>query len=187
MRSLRVYARVECARVLGPGKRAGIWVQGCSRHCPGCFNPETHDPKGGALVPVDDLDAWLVKCKDLHGIEGVTISGGEPMDQPESLRSLLVGAITSNLTTVVYTGYTYKELRGAKKKYVGILPMVDILISGPFVKELACGGLKGSSNKQVTCLGRYTPRDLEGLPEVEVILRPDGAYTLLGTHGLEDL
>ncbi len=69
------------------GVRAVIWFQGCTIGCPGCFNPETHSPGGGRETEVEELVGKIV---GLGGsIDGVSISGGEPFQQPEGLLALV--------------------------------------------------------------------------------------------------
>ena len=74
--------------VLGPGRRIGLWVQGCSIHCRGCISQDTwpRDPTKAIAIP--DLVDW---CKRVSGgnLDGVTISGGEPFEQPRGLFALL--------------------------------------------------------------------------------------------------
>ena len=74
--------------VLGPGRRIGLWVQGCSIHCPGCVSQDTWPSDPAKAIAVRDLVAW---CRRTAGdaVEGVTISGGEPFDQPVALAALL--------------------------------------------------------------------------------------------------
>jgi len=63
-----------------------VWVQGCTLSCPGCFNPATHSRTGGEVVTVDALFECIVAAPD---IEGVSISGGEPLQQCGPLAALL--------------------------------------------------------------------------------------------------
>ena len=66
----------------GPGYRFTVFVQGCPHNCPGCHNPQTHDFSGGHLADTDDVIAHLGKNPLVRGL---TLSGGEPMMQPEPL------------------------------------------------------------------------------------------------------
>ena len=62
---------------LGPGRRVGLWLQGCSIRCPGCISLDTWDPRVG-LVPIADL---LERIDQLAWeADGLTVSGGEPFD-----------------------------------------------------------------------------------------------------------
>src|SRR5215218_593389 len=75
--------------VLGPGRRIGLWMQGCSIHCPGCVSQDTWPADPATAITVDALVDW---CRTTTGsaLDGVTISGGEPFDQPDALLRLLV-------------------------------------------------------------------------------------------------
>ena len=74
-------------RVLGPGERLGIWVTGCKRNCPGCMTPELQDETAGREM---DCQAMVEAAKKAPGpVDGVTISGGEPFDQPQQLYRLV--------------------------------------------------------------------------------------------------
>ena len=84
---LRIHAFEPFSRANGPGVRAAIWVQGCSLGCPGCFNPDTHPFAGGELLAVDDLFRRILALGD--AIEGITVSGGEPLQQRRPLLALL--------------------------------------------------------------------------------------------------
>jgi anaerobic ribonucleoside-triphosphate reductase activating protein len=84
MRISRVHAPVT---VLGPGRRVGVWVQGCTLACAGCASRDTWDPDGGREVATDDLLATIL---DLGAdCDGLTVSGGEPLQQADDLAQLL--------------------------------------------------------------------------------------------------
>lgn len=143
---------------LGFGSRVGIWFQGCSIKCPGCVVPETwhrgteHEVAVDALVHA--IGPWL------DGADGVTISGGEPFEQPAALEGLST-AIRSRMKgdLLVYSGFKWPHLR---RRFASILPLIDVLVSEPFIAELRDDrGLCGSSNQQVHLLtplaqNRYT-------------------------------
>ena len=98
----------SCAN--GPGVRAVLWVQGCSLACPGCFNPDTHALTGGERVPVTDIFQRLIALS--ASIEGLTISGGEPLQQRRSLLALLQRVRQETpLSVVLFTGYTWEEVQ----------------------------------------------------------------------------
>ena len=110
---LRVHALMECSTVNGPGARAVIWVQGCSLGCPGCWNPDTHDPlRGSRLHHVSEILEWFAKVSREHRIEGLTISGGEPMEQAPAVLELLrrLREAHPKRTTGLFSGYTEREL-----------------------------------------------------------------------------
>ena len=83
---MRIAGIVEDSIVDGPGLRMTVFVQGCPHHCPGCHNPETWDAAGGMEVEVDEI---VKKYLSNPLLDGITISGGEPFDQPEACAELL--------------------------------------------------------------------------------------------------
>lgn len=137
-------------RVLGPGVRTAIWFQGCEKRCKGCMSLSTRDINGGVEVDVEKVYEEVAKLTD---IEGITISGGEPFLQSEALYELLDKVKTfTELSVIVYTGYTIEELRLQNDERIDRIlnGMIDILIDGEYVEELNDGGsLKGSSNQRV--------------------------------------
>ena len=137
-------------RVLGPGERLGIWVTGCRRNCPGCMTPELQDPNAGKEMDCADI---LAAAKKITGpVDGVTISGGEPFDQPEQLHRL-VTLLRQQLTEdiLIYTGYTLEQLRERGCPDTdGVLASIAVLIDGAYVEKLDDGrGLRGSSNQRI--------------------------------------
>ncbi len=109
---LRVHALMESSTVNGPGAREVIWVQGCSLGCLGCWNPDTHDPLRGSRSDVSELLEWFAKASHENRIEGLTISGGEPMEQAPAVLELLRGLREAHpeMTTGLFSGYTEREL-----------------------------------------------------------------------------
>ena len=137
-------------RVLGPGERVGIWVTGCKRNCPGCMTPELRDPHTGREMTCEEI---LAAAKRIPGpVDGVTVSGGEPFDQPEQLYRL-VTLLRQELTEdiLIYTGYTLEELQARNCPDTdGVLHTIAVLIDGAYVEALDDGkGLRGSSNQQI--------------------------------------
>jgi len=137
-------------RVLGPGERLGIWVTGCKRQCPGCMTPELQDFAAGREMDVQQLMEAIRKVPG--PVEGVTISGGEPFDQPGQL-SLLVTLLQRELTDdiIIYTGYTMEQLQARKCPDTdAVLGIIAVLIDGAYVQSLDDGvGLRGSSNQRI--------------------------------------
>ena len=78
--NVRVHAIEPRSRANGPGVRFVVWLQGCTLGCPGCFNPLTHDPRAGTERAVDDIVAQLRAVR----VDGLTLSGGEPMQQRDA-------------------------------------------------------------------------------------------------------
>ena len=153
---LNINQSIKYSRALGPGIRAGIWLQGCQQNCPDCINPDTHDLSARLLVQTSSLFDWT---SSLEGIEGVTISGGEPLLQAQALTSYLTMVQEAGLSVILYTGYTHNDIltRGSAGQK-SILPYIDILIDGSFNKELAVSfRLKGSKNQNYVFLSdRYS-------------------------------
>ena len=144
----------------GPGTRAVIWLQGCTLGCAGCFSHSTHAGGTGVFEPVAKLMSGLERSDG--EIEGVTVSGGEPMQQPESLLAFLeeVRARTS-LSVVMSTGYEVAEIHG-QPLGPRILDLVDVVVAGRFDRSraLACSFL-GAANRRVYLLTeRYSAFDI---------------------------
>lgn len=144
--NLNVYITEKNITTLGPGNRFGIWVQGCNRNCEGCVAKASKNPSDGRLVHVGAL-AWEIINAD---VEGITISGGEPFLQAEALSELIRKVRKmKDIGVIIYTGYLYEELTGVAGAE-DLLKLTDLLIDGPYVKELDDGkSLRGSSNQKV--------------------------------------
>lgn len=135
-------------RVLGPGNRYAIWVQGCEQNCYRCITPESRTKNGGHELDVDDLAADIIINKN---IDGITISGGEPFLQPVALCSLLdqVKKIRPQLTVIIYTGLTYENLLKTPE-CLKLIELSDIIIDGQYVESLNDNkGIRGSSNQRI--------------------------------------
>ncbi|RPJ42202.1 MAG: 4Fe-4S cluster-binding domain-containing protein, partial [Chloroflexi bacterium] len=120
-------------------------------------------------------------------LEGLTISGGEPLHQRHALARLLEQVrVKTDLSILVFTGYDWSELQRLK----GIdrfLVNVDVLIAGRYdYSRRVALGLIGSANKTTHFLTeRYTSKDLEAVPQAEIILSPDGEVILSGIDPLK--
>ena len=114
--TLRLHHFLPRSRANGPGVRAVTWVQGCSLGCPGCFNPETHAPSGGDVVNLDELCQRILALGD--SIEGLTISGGEPLQQCSAVTELLRRIkAEARLSVILFTGFEWEEvMRMAKSE-----------------------------------------------------------------------
>ena len=72
----------------GEGIRSVIWTQGCVHNCAFCHNPETHSFTSGYLIDVEDI---LKKIDSLEGQDGITFSGGDPMEQAKACKTMDIG------------------------------------------------------------------------------------------------
>ena len=137
--------------VLGPGQRIGLWLSGCDRKCAGCSNPELWAQRENQRIDVSRLTALIHRLSLDRRVDGMTITGGEPMAQAEELSAFLsrVTDITDDI--LIYTGYTLEELRLMHDPAVeDVLHRVAVLIDGDYRAELNDGSrLRGSSNQRV--------------------------------------
>ncbi len=142
---------VDESEVNGPGCRAVVWVQGCLRHCPHCFNPEAWSFEINQLVTVEALAHQILS--NPH-VTGVTFSGGEPFWQAPALAHLARLVKAAGLNVMAFTGFTLEQLHdsygpaGAED----LLQELDLLVAGPYIESLAVqspNALVYSSNQQV--------------------------------------
>ena len=140
----------------GEGVCVTFFSQGCSRHCPGCHNPETWDFDGGYEFTQDTLDRVIKALKANDVQRNFCIMGGEPLN-PENLflTDLIITEVKKcypDIKIYLWTGYTYKELLDRSEKLLqNILESINVLIDGPFIQEerditLA---MRGSRNQHI--------------------------------------
>lgn len=150
---------------LGPGRRLGVWLQGCPLACPGCMSTDTWDESGGTAVTTGELaDMWQAAVAD--GADGLTVSGGEPLTQPAPLSEFLAVAdriradAMPRADFLLYTGFEIDELDSSQ---AAVLDQVDAVITGRFRVELPTRLIwRGSANQVLeprTDLGEHRYRD----------------------------
>lgn len=176
---------------LGPGKRIGIWFQGCSLRCRGCLSPDTWQVKEShfSLAQlIEQVQEWLPYA------DGITISGGEPFEQPDALFSLL-HEIKQQFQgdILVYSGYEWKVIEDRVNQ---MSPYIDALISEPFNVEMAQTlMLRGSDNQRLhllTPLGKLLFKQYQrvGTPEdkkLDLAFDEQGRLFLAGIPERDDM
>lgn len=146
---MRIYGLVQDSIVDGVGLRFVCFVQGCPHHCPGCHNPDSHDPSGGTEMTVDEIAKQMLSNPLT---DGLTLSGGEPFEQAEDCMVIARAAHDHGLNVWCYTGYTLEHLRehGTLEQKL-LLDEVDVLVDGRYMEEKRSLALewRGSSNQRV--------------------------------------
>lgn len=137
---------------LGPGDRVCLWTQGCKKRCKGCISPELQ-PYSGNEIDEDVLAKILIQVARKNNCTGITISGGDPLEQSQALLKLLTLLRNEFDDILVYTGF---ELQDIQDGLVGIeakkcLDYLDVLIDGKYIDELNYKDcvLRGSSNQNI--------------------------------------
>jgi anaerobic ribonucleoside-triphosphate reductase activating protein len=158
-----------------------VWLQGCTLGCPGCFNPTTHDARGG-----DERDVAEIAAQIPDDVEGLTLSGGEPLQQAEAAAHLLDAARARGLSTLAFSGYSLDEIR-ALPGGSAVLARLDVLIDGRYVAgERLATGLRGSANQRIQLLtSRYTLAQIEATPVAEIRISKSGDVVLTGVNPLK--
>lgn len=143
---IRVQNISYSSSVDGEGFRDVLFVNYCPHHCEGCHNPETWDEAHGKWKTIDEIFEKLT----MSDITDVTFSGGEPFCQCEELTKLAKRLNAAGKTVWSYTGYLFEDiLKDDEKKE--LLMQLEVLVDGPFVKELKEENLrfKGSTNQRI--------------------------------------
>lgn len=147
---MRIHHTLHDSIVDGPGLRFVVFTQGCPHACPGCHNPDTHDPAGGKDVPIEDIIADMRKNPLT---DGLTLTGGEPFAQPEACAKLARAAREGGLNVWCYTGWTLEQLQNMPEAQV-LLREIDVLVDGPYDQTRRSLTLqwRGSENQRIICM-----------------------------------
>ncbi|MBQ3389922.1 MAG: anaerobic ribonucleoside-triphosphate reductase activating protein [Firmicutes bacterium] len=148
---LKIAGIIRESIVDGPGIRFVVFAQGCSHRCPGCHNPQTHDPEGGNWIGTDRILQEIAKNPIL---KGVTFSGGEPFEQPEAMAELAKGVKEMGLDLISYSGYTFEELLEMAEEDENIRYIIEqcrMIIDGRFILDRKTLALpfRGSTNQRL--------------------------------------
>jgi anaerobic ribonucleoside-triphosphate reductase activating protein len=188
---IRLNNFVPDSEVDGPGRRASIFVQGCSIRCEGCATPWMWDENAGDSI---DADVLVNRILNIPGIEGVSFLGGEPFDQSEALSFVAKSIREKGLSVVTFTGKTIEDIQASEiRTEIDLLKNTDMLIDGPFIKSLADDSRPwvGSANQRYLFLSsRYKPLEplLSGIKnKLEIRLYPDGRVFANGLMLTENL
>jgi len=156
-----------------------IWAQGCSIRCAGCWNSEMWDFSPNIILSVPEILEKI--CREKRAIEGVTVLGGEPLDQYAETLELLKSCKRTNISTMLFTGYEITEI--ADRGMDEILSCCDILITGRYdqaKRTIECQWI-GSFNQEIHFLtGRYRDYEIRDANYVEIDIEESGAVTVLG-------
>ncbi|MBR1231701.1 4Fe-4S single cluster domain-containing protein [Bradyrhizobium sp. AUGA SZCCT0182] len=175
---------------LGPGRRIGIWFQGCSIRCPGCISMDTWAP-GRGITTIDEVVSAIAQW--MPTADGITISGGEPFDQPVALMDLL-GRLRSltEADVLVFTGHPWIKIRETVDAFPGL---IDALVTGPFdVNQSQSLALRGSDNQELhllttlgqTSFGSFQRPITEAERTVDVMFDDRGDVWFAGIPGRDD-
>jgi anaerobic ribonucleoside-triphosphate reductase activating protein len=183
---LNIMGYVNRSEVNGPGCRAVVWVQGCLRECPGCFNLASWSFEPNQIVSVDELVGRILSEPQN---EGVTFSGGEPFWQAAALAEVARRVKAAGLTVMSFSGFTLEELRKptAPAGSQALLEQLDILIDGPYVESLAIHqptSPVSSRNQRVHVFNpALADRITWASDQIEVHVFKDGSRLITGYRG----
>jgi anaerobic ribonucleoside-triphosphate reductase activating protein len=191
-----LHALIPASRVNGPGLRTVVFLQGCNLGCRGCWNPRSHRFEGPE-VTVGTVVKTILRADAEFGLDGVTFSGGEPMQQADSL-SALIRTLKSRVPEFsfgMFSGYTERELDqghwtiwrrdlDALEKvelWRAIRTHLDFAVLGRFNQNQPSTLPLRTSRNQVLRLfsRRYTVGDF-GKQSVEVSIHEDGHGEITG-------
>jgi anaerobic ribonucleoside-triphosphate reductase activating protein len=183
---LNIMGYVDESEVNGPGSRAVVWVQGCLRECPGCFNPDSWSFEINELISVNALAERILSNPNN---EGVTFSGGEPFWQAPALAALARQVKAAGLSVMSFTGFTLEQLQddyapaGAQE----LLEQLDILIDGPYIESLAIHSPDcpvSSRNQRVHIFNpAFKDRITWASDQLEIHILKDGRRIFTGYRG----
>ena len=206
---MQIHAVIDGSLVNGPGRRTVIWFQGCDvngigkSRCPGCWNPQTHARFGGFVAASDELISRIGKAHRELGTEGVTLSGGEPIHQIDSVLVLLTALRShlANFTAGLFTGYTPGELEAGRfttysisdpllrrESWRRLEQLLDFAVFGRFHQRQPTSEPLVSSRNQHLCLLSDRYQRHQFAPQtVEVTIDPEGLTQITGFPTLGSL
>jgi anaerobic ribonucleoside-triphosphate reductase activating protein len=171
----------------GPGLRFALWFQGCPLRCAGCCNPEMLPFSGGTPTPLSEVLRQLDEAIATHGIEGITLMGGEPTSHAAGAAPLAIATRQRGLSVMVFSGYLLEELRARGEADLdALLDHTDILVDGPYDRTQPDTTRRwiGSTNQRVHFLTeRYNLDERWRKPNTLEIRLINGELTVNGFPG----
>jgi anaerobic ribonucleoside-triphosphate reductase activating protein len=191
MTAIEIAGIAEHTEAEGPGLRFAVWVQGCSIMCPGCCNPQMFSPGRGRTIAVAELAAAIAQAQARHAIEGITVLGGEPLEQMHAVAELCASAVARSLGVIVFSGYTFAQAL-ALPGWDRLWPVVDTLVDGRFdaAQRSTDRRVIGSRNQMlVHRTTRYAAvaewaGSGSGRPTAEIVLTPGEHARFVGSPTL---
>ena len=129
----------------GPGFRTSIYLAGCTHRCRGCHNPQSWDPENGEATSLEEI-MEIVEEEDFD----VTLTGGDPLFEPDKLEILLKELKKNRRNVWIYTGYKWEEIIDSPRLQ-RVVALADVVVDGPYQEELRDRDLRfrGSSNQRI--------------------------------------
>ena len=181
MLNIKTFSYENDEHLFGPGKRLLIFCQGCTLRCPGCINQHLWEFGTGQDITPEEV---LKLCNE---VEGVTLHGGEPLDQSKPLLDIVKILKSNNKTVILFTGYKYNELKIKEQKLVWKL--ADIVVSGRYIesKRNIYLQFRGSTNQRVYCHeGKYKNYKIKDGKSVAIFrINEDGNVVARGFRNFE--
>jgi anaerobic ribonucleoside-triphosphate reductase activating protein len=190
-----IHAILAASGVNGPGLRAVLFLQGCRLACDSCWNPRSHAFVGHEIPIAEVVDRLLGHISE-ERLDGVTFSGGEPMQQAHELAGLLEQLRTAapEISIGMFSGYSLAELDsgrfwtrggGDRNERIGlwrsIQSRVDFGVMGRYNRRQPSTDPLCTSKNQKLLL--FTARHSEaefGEQAVEVTISADGLTRITG-------
>jgi anaerobic ribonucleoside-triphosphate reductase activating protein len=190
-----LHAFVPASRANGPGLRTVVYFQGCSLQCADCWNPDTHKFRG-IEVTVLEVAQRFEEASRLERLQGVTFSGGEPIQQAEALLELMkeIRKVAPAVSFGMFTGYTEHELAAGRyvtrqkatleqkrELWPTVRGLLDFAVMGRYERtQPTMAPLRTSQNQQLVLFSsRYQEEDF-GPQLVEINIRESGKSILTG-------
>lgn len=146
---IRIAGINKLSMVNGDGARLVIFLQGCAHGCPGCQNQDTWDFDGGEEWDTASLAEYVGDILRKHPLDGITLSGGDPMYQDGACMDLLY-RLPEDLNVWLYTGFRYEDIAD-----ILLVRRSDVVVDGEYIEALRCEGkMYGSSNQRIIRKGR---------------------------------
>lgn len=177
---------------LGPGERLAIWTRGCDKACPGCANPELWAPDLEREVSPGRLLEAVRAALGGKKPDGITITGGEPLWDPDALLDMLEALRALSADILVYSGHTLEEIQAllGPERMARLRSLVGVLIDGRYIAAQNSPDcvLRGSGNQRLHYFNpalreRYEACLARGRTLQQVY--SDGGFVSVGIHNPE--
>ena len=184
-KDMRVARIIHGSYVNGPGQRNVLWVQGCTIGCEGCFNTHTWESKKGALMSIDEVVKELLEYKVGYP-GGLTVSGGEPMEQWSAVKEtirMFRDANGAKVSVLMFTGWT-RDMLVQRVGYEELCEYVDVAVAGPYMgrdpERTVAAGLVTSGNQEVIILtNAHTLEEIMKPAEYNIEIHCEGESTTI--------